>query len=81
MLLETPAIIGAVKRASEVVTGPWVKSLLDINCYAARYIALLLEDALFNWNCTVMSTHDSHRLPNLSWMGSLKGAIRGQPLR
>jgi CubicO group peptidase (beta-lactamase class C family) len=46
MLADMPAIIGAVSLNSDVATGPWLRSLLDINCYAATRIGAIEENAI-----------------------------------
>jgi CubicO group peptidase (beta-lactamase class C family) len=46
MLAEMPAIMGAVSLNRELGTGPWVRSLLDINCYAAARTGAREENAI-----------------------------------
>ena len=46
MLAEMPAIMGAVSLNREVATGPWLRSLLDINCYSAVRIGAVEENAI-----------------------------------
>lgn len=46
MFAEMPAIIGAVSLNREVATGPWLRSLLDINCYAAARTGAHEEKAI-----------------------------------
>jgi CubicO group peptidase (beta-lactamase class C family) len=46
MLAEMPAIMGAVSLNREVATGPLLRSLLDINCYAATRSGAREENAI-----------------------------------